>query len=134
MQYDLFKKKGIPSAFEATGISPLSERRMLPREEKLHRITAASTTAIKNQEFLIPKTPKHGRSILIHGRKILAAQPKSTHKGRYHHALVEKLFNAAAQATPDNIILTIENQNLHSKAISAADKEKNKSRKEMSKE
>ena len=63
-------------------------------------------------------------SILIHGRKTLAALPKSTPKSRYHHALVEKLFNAAAQTKADNVIFTIENQNLSSKATSAADKEK----------
>ena len=128
-----YTKKNILSAFEATGISPLNERRVLPPEEKLHRTAATTTTAIKKQEFLVPKTPKHGRSILIHGRKTLAALPKSTPKSRYHHALVEKLFNAAAQAKADNVILTIENQNLRSKATSAADKEKTKSRKEMSK-
>ena len=83
-----YLKKNILSAFEATGISPLNERHVLAPEEKLHCIAATTTTAIKKQEFLIPKTPKHGRSILIHGRKTLAALPKSTPKSRYYHALV----------------------------------------------
>jgi len=128
-----YTKKNILSAFEATGISPLNERRVLPPAEQHYRIATTTTTAYKKHEFFVPGTPKHGRSILIHGRKTLAALPQSTLKSRYNHALVEKLFNAAAQAKADNVILTIENQNLHSKATSAADKEKTKSRKEMSK-
>ena len=127
-----YTKKYILSVFEATGISPLNEHRVLPPGEKLLH-TAATTTESKKQVFFVPKTPKHGRSILIHDRKTLATLPKSTPKSRYHQALVEKLFNTAAQAKADNVILTIENQNLRSKATSAADKEKTKSRKEMSK-
>jgi len=128
-----YTKKNILSGFEATGISPLNERRVLPPAEQHYRIATTTTTAHKKHEFFVPGTPKHGRSILIHGRKTLAALPQSTLKRHYNHALVEKLFNAAAQAKADNIILTIENQNLRSKATSAADKEKTKSRKEMSK-
>ena len=83
--------------------------------------------------FLVPKTPKHCRSILIHDIKTLAALLISTSTSRYHNALVQKLFNAAALAKADNLILTIENQTLCSKAISAADNKKTKSRNEMSK-
>jgi len=121
-----YTKKLILSAFEATGISPLNERCVLPPEEKPHRTASTIMAESKQREFFVPKTPKHGRSILIHGRKTLAALPKSSPKSRYHHALVEKLFNAAAQVKADNVILTIENQNLRHKATSAADKEKTK--------
>jgi len=128
-----YTKKYILSAFEATGISPLNECRVLPPGEKLHCTVTTTTTVSKKHEFFVPKTPKHGHSILIHGRKTLAALPKSTPKSHYNHALVEKLFKKAAQAKADNVILTIEIQNLHNKATSAIDKEKTKSRKEMSK-
>jgi len=128
-----YTKKNILSAFEATAISPLNERRVLPPAEQHYGTGTTTTTAHKNHEFFVPGRPKHGRSILIHGRKTLAALPQSTLKSRYNHALVEKLSNAAAQAKADNVILTIENQILRSKATSAADKEKTRSRKEMSK-
>jgi hypothetical protein len=46
---------------------------------------------------------------------------------------VAKLFKAAAQASADNVILTVENANLRSKATSAEDRAKVRSRKELSK-
>ena len=69
-----YSKENILSAFEATGISPLNERHVLAPEEKLHRTAATTTTAIKKQEFLIPKTPKHGHSIFMAERHLLPYQ------------------------------------------------------------
>ena len=105
---------------------------MLPPGEKLLRI-AATTTESKKQVFFVPKHQSMAGVSLSMAEKHLLPSQKSTPKSRYHHALVEKLFNAAAQAKADNVILPIENRNLCSKATLAADEEKTKSRKEMSK-
>ena len=126
-----YTKKNIQSAFEATGIVPLNERRVL--SPKRSPTGAHIQQPPTKPEFRVPVTPSHGRSILIHGRKTLNALPKSTPKSKYTHCLVTKLLNAAARATADNVILAIENANLREKATSAADRAKTKSRKEMSK-
>ena len=46
-----YTKENILSAIEATLIYPPHERHVLPREEKLHRTAATTTTVIKKQEF-----------------------------------------------------------------------------------
>ena len=126
-----YTKKNIQSAFEATGIVPLNERRVLNPTKSTFSLDIKQPAT--KPEFRIPATPSHGRSILIHGRKTLNALPNSTPKSKYNHALVTKLLNAAARATADNVILAIENATLREKATSAADRAKTKSRKEMSK-
>ena len=126
-----YTKKNIQSAFEATGIVPLNERRVLSPKKCTFSLNIKQPAT--KPEFRVPVTPSHGRSILIHGRKTLNALPNSTPKSKYNHALVTKLLNAAARATADNVILAIENANLREKATSAADRAKTKSRKEISK-
>ena len=126
-----YTKKNIHSAFEATGIVPVNEHRVL--SPKKSTFTFESQQPAMKPQFQVPVTPRHGRSILIHGRKTLNALPKSTPRSQYNHALVTKLLNSAARATADNIILAIENANLREKATSVADRAKTKSRKEMSK-
>ena len=49
------------------------------------------------------------------------------------YQLVQKLFKEAAKATAENVILTVENQTLHQKATATEDRQKTRSRKEMSK-
>ena len=61
---------------------------------------------------VIPTTPVHGRAILIQGRRVMKALPRQTPHSKYCHSMVEKLLKAAAKATADNVIHTIENQNL----------------------
>ena len=126
-----YTKKNIQSAFEATGIVPLNERRVLNPTKSTFSLDIKQPAT--KPEFRTPATPSHGRSILIHGRKTLNALPNSTPKSKYNHALVTKLLNAAARATADNVIRAIENATLREKATSAADRAKTKSRKEMSK-
>lgn len=126
-----YTKKNIQSAFEATGIVPLNERRILNPQKSTFNLDIKQEAT--KPEFQVPVTPSHGRTILIHGRKTLNALPDSTPKSKYNHALVTKLLNAAAPATADNVILAIENATLREKATSAADRAKTKSRKEMSK-
>ena len=46
---------------------------------------------------------------------------------------MQKLVKAAEKATADNVILTIENENLRKKATTAEDRAKTWSRKELSK-
>ena len=126
-----YTKKNIQSAFEATGIVPLNEGRVLSSKKSTFSLDIKQPAT--KPEFRVPVTPSYDRSILIHGRKTLNALPNPTPKSRYNHALVTKLLNAAARATADNVILAIENANLREKATSAADRAKTKSRKEMSK-
>ena len=124
-----YTRKNILSAFEATGIHPINERRVTKPEEKKTRNLGETATA----RFKIPATPAHGRSIIMHGRRTLKALPDSTPRSQHNKLLVEKLVNAAAKATADNVILAMENLTLRQKATSAADRVKTQSRKELSK-
>ena len=69
----------------------------------------------------------------MHGRQTLRALPDATPHSRHNKLLVEKLVNAAAKATADNVVLAMENLTLRQKATSAADRAKTRSRKELSK-
>jgi len=53
---------------------------VLPHGEKPDRTAAKTMAERKKREFFVPKTPRHGRRILIHGRKTLAALTKSSPK------------------------------------------------------
>ena len=121
--------KNIKSAFEATGISPLNEHCVLdPTGSKT--VSEAISTVTKR----FPVMPTHGRAILMHGRHIMNALPKAmTPNSLYTRGMVQKLFNAAARATAENVVLSIENANLRKKATSVADRLKTRSRKELSK-
>lgn len=70
---------------------------------------------------------------MMHGHHTINALPDGTPHSKCNCGMVEKLIHAAARARTDNVILSIENSNLQKKATSAADREKTKSRKEMSK-
>ena len=122
-------QKNILSAFEATGIHPVNERRVMDPDAK----KAAASAKVPRPKFPVPATPAHGRSIIIHGRRTLKALPDATPRSQYNKLLVEKLVNAAARATADNVVLAMENLTLRQKATSAADRAKTRSRKELSK-
>lgn len=128
-----YKPGNIKSAFAATGIWPLNERRVLDLGRSETRGTVPHKPTPSRFHRVIPATPVHGRAILIHGRRLMKALPRQTPHSKYCHSMVEKLHKAAAKATADNVILTIENQNLRKKATSAEDRVKTRSRKELSK-
>ena len=121
----------VRSAFEATGIWPLNERRVLDRDRsETHK---AVREPISPSRRFIPANPVHSRAILIHGRRTLRVLQRSTPRSKYSFSLVEKLVKAAERATAENVILTVENENLRRKATSAEDRIKTRSRKELSK-
>ena len=120
----------VRSAFEATGIWPLNERRVLDRGRSETRKAVHTPSRLHR---VIPATPCHGRAILIHGRRTMNALPRQTPESKYRFELVQKLYKAAAKATAENVILTVENENLRRKASSAEDRKKTRSRKELSK-
>ena len=59
--------------------------------------------------------------------------PRQTPRSKYSITMVQKLLKAVEKATADNVILTVENENLRLKATSAEDRVKTRSRKELSK-
>ena len=119
------------SAFAATGIWPVNERRVLYRSRS--ETQKSVHTPSSRSHRVVPATLGHGRAILIHGRKTLNVLPRGTPNSKYYYQLVQKLFKAAAKATAENVILTVENQTLRRKATAAEDRQKTRSRKEMSK-
>ena len=126
-----YTKRNIQRAFEATGIWPMNERRILDHTRSETR--KPMRTPASRSHRVIPVTPGHGRAILIHGRYTMNVLPRQTPRSIYAYGMVEKLYKAAAKATAQNVILTIENANLRQKATSAADRAKARSRKELSK-
>ena len=113
------------------GIWPVNERRVLDlsRSETRKSVHTPSSRSYR----VVPATPGHGRAILIHGCKTLNVLPRGTPHSKYSYQLVQKLFKAAAKATAENVILSVENQTLRRKATAAEDRQKTQSRKEMSK-
>ena len=124
-----YTQKNILSAFEATGIHPVNERRVIDPNAKKVVVLAK----VPRPKFSVPATPAHGWSIIIHGWRTLKALPDATPHSQYNKLLVEKLVNAAARATADNVILAMENLTLRQKATTATDRAKTRSRKELSK-
>ena len=118
------------SAFAATGIWPLNEHRVLNRNLTE---TQTSVRTPSCSQLLIPATPAHGRAILMHGRRTLNVLPRQTPNSKYSYVMVQKLLKAAAKATAENVILSVENENLRQKATAAEDRLKTRSRKELSK-
>ena len=122
-----YKPGNIKSGFAVTGIWPLNERLVpdLGRSETGGTIPHMATPTHFHR--VIPTTPVHGCAILIHGHCVIKAPPRRTPHSKYCHSMVEKLLKAAAKATADNVILTIENQNLRKKATCAEDRVKTRS-------
>ena len=121
----------IRSAFAATGIWPVNERRVLDREQPETQGPMRKPTSPSRHP--IPATPMHGQAILMHGRRTLKVLPRQTPRSKYSYTMVQKLLKAAEKATADNVILTVENENLRLKATSAEDRVKTRSHKELSK-
>ena len=126
-----YTPRNIKRAFEATGIWPVNERRVLDHRRSETR-TPVRTPASRSLRF-VPATPGHGRAILIHGRHTLNVLPRRSPHSKYCYEMVNKLYKAAARATAKNVILEVENDNLRRKAASAEDRLKTRSRKELSK-
>ena len=65
----------VKSAFAATGICLVNERRVLERSERsMSRPVLARSPGCSHR--IVPATPRHGRTILIHGRKTLNVLPR----------------------------------------------------------
>ena len=123
----------VKSAFAATGISLVNERHVLDRSKTtMSRCELAWSPGCLHR--IVPAISKHPRALLIYGCKTLNVLPRQTLKSKYSYAMVEKLLKAAEKATAENVILTVENANLHQKATAAEDRQKTQSRKELSKE
>ena len=123
----------VRSAFAATGISPVNESRVLDRSETSMSRSVRAPSAAGGSHRVVPATPGHGRAIMIHGRRTLKVLPRQTPTSKYSYAMVEKLLKAAEKATAENVILSVENANLRRKATAAEDRQKTRSRKELSK-
>ena len=122
-----YTHQNVTSAFEATGIWPLNARRVLNRNN------FDASTSPSGRSRAVPATPRHGRAIMIHGRRLLHALPCQTPQSKHRFEMVQKLLKAAARATAENVILNVENENLRRKATAEEDMVKTRSRKELSK-
>jgi len=122
-----YTHQNVTSAFEATGIWPLNARRVLNRNN------FDASTSPSGRSRAVPATPRHGRAIMIHGRRLLHVLPRQTPQSKHRFEMVQKLLKAAARATAENVILNVENENLRRKATAEEDMVKTRSRKELSK-
>ncbi|KAH0603204.1 uncharacterized protein H6S33_008208 [Morchella sextelata] len=124
-----YSQQTIASTFKSTGIYPLNPRQVLGSS-----LTKAKTHAAEKAELLIPRTPRHGKTIATHTKWTLALMGAAATPYRVlAKIMVEKLSLAAAENAAEVIILKQELEYLRKKKKAAVDSSKVKSKAVLSK-
>lgn len=125
-----YTQQTIASAFKSTGIYPLNPRQVLGSS-----LTKAKTHAAEKAELVMPRTPRHGKTITTHTKRTLAliGGAAATPNRLLAKTMVEKLSLVAAENAAEVIILKQELEYLRKKNKAAADSSKVKSKAVLSK-